>query len=204
MMRPGRNQKISLYRHLFYVLILAASLIFCTPVLGSSEGEAHGDDHAKGWVKTDTYRVINFTLLAVGLFYILRKPAAQALNSRIAGIKEQLADLEARKEEAEKELAGYNEKLALLDKEAEKIVEDYIQQGNEAKARIIKEAESTAEKLEEKAKRNIEHEFKQAKLQLQAEIIDQALVEAEKKIIEKITSEDQNRLVDEYLEKVVA
>ena len=43
-----------------------------------------------------------------------------------------------------------------------------------------------AEKLEEKAKRNIEHEFKQAKLQLQAEIIEQALVEAEKKIIEKL------------------
>ncbi len=204
MMRPGRNQKHRLFHHLFYVLILAASLIFCAPVLGSGEGEAHGDAHAKGWVKTDTFRVINFALLAIGLFYILRKPAAQALNSRITGIKEQLSDLEARKEAAEKELAHYNEKLALLDKEAEKIVEDYIQQGNEAKARILKEAESAAEKLEEKAKRNIEHEFKQAKLQLQAEIIDQALVEAEKKIIEKITSEDQDRLVDEYLEKVVA
>ena len=47
-------------------------------------------------------------------------------NQRWAsGIKEQLADLEERKEAAEKELAQYNEKLALLDKEAEKIIENY-------------------------------------------------------------------------------
>ena len=135
---------------------------------------------------------------------ILKKPVAQTLNARINGIKEQLSELETKKEAAEKELAQYKEKLALLDKEAEKIVADYIQQGNDAKARILKEAESTAEKLEEKAKRNIEHEFKQAKLQLQSEIIEKALVEAEKKIIEKITSDDQDRLIDEYIEKVVA
>ena len=204
MKSPGMNRTQHFKIHILCAAILALSIVICSPAIGSSEGNSHGEAPSKGWIATDTYRVINFTILAVALFLVLRKPVAQTLNARISGIKEQLAELEAKKEEAEKELAQYREKLALLDKEAEKIVEDYIKQGNDAKARILKEAESTAEKLEEKAKRNIEHEFKQAKIQLQSEIIEQALVAAEKKIIDKITSEDQDRLIDEYLEKVVA
>ena len=89
----------------------------------------------------------------------MRKPVAEALNSRIEGIRVQLADLEAQKEDAEKKLAAYNEKLSQLEKEAEKIVTHYIQQGNEAKTRIIQEAETAAEKLQAQARRNIEHEF---------------------------------------------
>ena len=158
----------------------------------------------KGWVVTDWYRVLNFVVLAVALFFVLRKPVSAALSSRIDGIKKQLADLEGQKEAAEKKLAEYSDKLAELEKEAEHIVADYIKQGNEAKARILKEAEASAEKLQAQARRNIEHEFDQAKKQLQAEVLEKSLAKAEEIIKEKISADDQNRLVDEYLEKVEA
>ncbi|MBW2412495.1 MAG: ATP synthase F0 subunit B, partial [Deltaproteobacteria bacterium] len=93
----------------------------------------------KGWVETDWFRVLNFAVLVVALFFILRKPMSTALSSRIDGIKKQLADLEAQKEAAEKKLAEYSDKLSELEKEAEHIVADYVKQGNEAKARILKE-----------------------------------------------------------------
>jgi len=147
---------------------------------------------------------MNFTVLAIALVFVLRKPLSQALGARIKGIKDQLEDLEARKAEAEKQLAEYSEKLSRLEKESEKIVEDYIKQGYEAKARILKEAESAAEKLQTQARRNIEHEFKQAKLKLQEEIFETSLVKAEEILIGKISGEDQDRLVDEYLRKVEA
>jgi len=165
---------------------------------------ASGEGGTKGWVSTDTFRVMNFTVLAVVLFFVLRKPLSQALSSRIKGIKEQLDELEAQKAEAEKKLAEYNQQLAQLEKEAEKIVDDYVRQGNEAKARILKEAEASAEKLQVQARRNIEHEFEQAKLELQKEIFEKSLVKAEEIIKSKISGEDQNRIVDEYLKKVVA
>ena len=158
----------------------------------------------KGWVTTDWFRVLNFTVLVVALFLILRKPVATALSSRVDGIKKQLADLEAQKEAAEKKLAEYSDKLSELEKEAEHIVADYIKQGNEAKARILKEAEASAEKLQAQARRNIEHEFDQAKKQLQAEVLEKSLAKAEEMIKEKISADDQNRLVDDYLEKVEA
>jgi len=183
------------------MMVILAVFLFCFvgTVAASSEGNG-----GKGWAATDTYKVMNFAVLAVGLFLILRKPASQALDSRIRGIKDQLSELETKKKEAEKELVKYNERFSLLEQEAEKLIEEYIRQGNEAKARIIDEAKKTVEKLEEQARRNIEHEFKQAKIKLQQDILEKALVNAETLIKNNITTQDQDKLVDEYLEKVVA
>jgi len=181
---------------LFVLLFLAFS---ASSALGAS-----GEGGVKGWVSTDTFRVMNFAVLVVVLIVVLRKPLSQALSSRIKTIKEQLDDLEAQKADAEKQLADYNDKLAQLEKEAEKIVDDYVRQGNEAKARILKEAEASAAKLQDQARRNIEHEFKQAKLELQKEIFEKSLVKAEEIIKSKISDDDQDRIVDEYLKKVVA
>jgi F-type H+-transporting ATPase subunit b len=54
------------------------------------------------------------------------------------------------------------------------------------------------------AKRNIEQEFKAAKIKLQQEIADKVMVKAEELIKSSISPDDQNKLVDAYLKKVVA
>ena len=199
--RSGINRKNLIVQKGLTVMVIMAALLFCFvgTTIASSEGNG-----GKGWVKTDTYKVMNFGVLAIGLFLILRKPVSQALDSRIKGIKDQLSELETKKKEAEKELVKYNERFSLLEQEAEKLVEEYIRQGNEAKARIIEEAKKAAEKLEEQARRNIENEFKKAKIKLQQDTLEKALVNAETLIKNKITAQDQDKLVDEYLEKVVA
>lgn len=197
------KSKLITIRLLMICVVMVLILSFSGIAIGSSE-EGQGETEAKRWNATDTYRVMNFVVLALALFFLLRKPASQALGARIKGIKGQLEELEERKKDAEKELAEYNEKLSLLDQEAGKIVQSYIKQGNEAKARILKEAKSAAQKLEEQAKRNIEHEFKRAKLELQEDILEKSLLKAEEIIKNKITAEDQKKQIDEYLEKVVA
>jgi F-type H+-transporting ATPase subunit b len=183
------------------LLIALLCVVFFIP---GDLGASDEDPGKKGWIATDTFRMMNFVVLAVALVLVLRKPLSQALRSRIQGIKAQLEDLEVRKGEAEKQLAEYNEKLSQLEKESAKIVDDYIKQGQEARARILKEVESAAEKLKAQARRSIEHEFEEAKLRLQEEIIEKSLVKAEEILKRKITGEDQEGLVDEYLKKVVA
>ena len=199
--RPVIGCKHSLIKSRTFMAVVIMLLLFLFSGVAAASG---GGQESKGWVATDTYKVMNFAVLAIGLFILLRKPVSQALNGRIKGIKEQLSELEEKKEAAEKKLAEYNEKFLKLDKESEQIVAEYIKQGNEAKTRILKEAESAAVKLEEQAKKNIENEFKKAKSKLQEEILEQALVKAEEIIKSKIDTKDQDRLVDEYLEKVVA
>ena len=186
---------------LIVTLILAALLAGVADGAWASSG---GEAAPKGWTATDTYRVMNFAVLALGLFLLLRKPVSQALDSRITGIREQLSDLEARKKKAESELVSYEKKLTELDREAEKIIAEYVKSGQEAKERILKEAESAAGKLEAQARRNIEHEFSQAKIKLQQEIMEKAIAKAEGIIRRQMTPQDHERLVEDYLKKVVA
>lgn len=208
--------------HILVAVMLAVLLVFSVgPVMSSSGGQesaaqevhdaaaeaehaAEGGAHGKGWLSTDTYRLLHFIVLAGGLFFLLRKPLSQALGARVKGIEDQLSDLEAQKAEAEKKLAAYNQKFAELEKESEGIVAEYVRQGEEAKIRILKEAEAAADKLKVQAQKNIENEIQRAKARLQAEILDKALSKAEALIKEKVNADDQEKLVDEYLAKVVA
>lgn len=198
--RKGRRRWLLLAMSL--LVLLWSGLAFAAS--GGGHDVEHGEVKAKGWVATDTYRVLNFAVLAGALVFLLRKPLSQALGSRIKGIRAQLEDLEAKKAEAEKVLSEYNAKIARLSQESEGIVAEYIRQGSEAKARILKEAELAAYKLEEQARRNIENEFQVAKQRLQQDIFEKAMTKAEEIIKKNITADDQNRLVDEYLDKVVA
>jgi len=95
-----------------WMVVIITAFLFCfvVPALSSSEtgdgaegehGDAHGTPHgAKGWVATDTYRVMNFLVLAIALVFLLRKPLKQALNNRISGIQNQLDELEEKKKAA--------------------------------------------------------------------------------------------------------
>ncbi|MBF0119568.1 MAG: ATP synthase F0 subunit B [Desulfobacterales bacterium] len=190
-----------------FTVVFVSCFLLSTGFVFSSGGEGeHGVETAapKGWIATDTYRVINFAVLFGALFFILRKPVAQALGDRIKGIEKQLIDLESKKKESEEKLIEYQKQLSTLEEEGKKIVSEYIKQGNEAKNRIIEEAKKLAEKLEEKAKFSIEQEFAIAKRNLQEEIFEKAILKAEELIKAKITIQDQEKLVDEYLNKVVA
>ena len=194
-------KKLFLNKKSAIIFFVALFVIWTGGLATASSG---GEHEPKGWVATDTYRVMNFAVLAIALFLLLRKPVSDGLSSRIKGIEDELNELEAGKKAAEMELSRYQDKLDKLDQEAEKLIAEYVRQGNDAKERILKEAESAAVKLEEQARRNIENEFKKARIKLKEEILEKALVKAEEMIKSKITAEDQDRLVDEYLKKVVA
>lgn len=176
------------------------TLLFAGVAIASSGGPVE----QKHWTVDDWIRVMNFGVLVTALFFILKKPVANALNGRIEDIKNQLDELESKKVEAEKTLAEYETKIASLEKEADTILSQYKEQGEAAKKRILEAASESAEKLKEQAKRNIEHEFNNARQELQAEIMTKALEKAEELVNKSISTEDQDRLIDEYLEKVVA
>lgn len=175
-------------------------------VAGSSAAMAAGGggEVHNYWLTIDTWKALNFGILAVAGFLIARKPVAQFFSSRAKDIEEELNELEQKKADAEKKLAEYEARFRNLEQESKQIVEDYIKQGEEAKKRIIAEAGAQADKLEDMAKRNIDQEFKAAKAALQQEIAEMAMDRAEGVIKKSIKAADQDRLVDQYLKKVEA
>lgn len=191
-------------RLLISLLVVASVLLSFGAAWASSEGGhggGHGDNGAK--LKDLFWRIMNFALLGGALFFLLRKPMAKGLAARRQGIKDQLADLEQQKQQAEKELVAYKEKMARLDQEIDKIIAEYVQQGEALKAKIIEEAKVAAEKLQDQAKKNIEQEFQKAKEQLKSEMAEQAVSMAEAIIKKNVNEDDQKRIIDEYLTKVV-
>ncbi|HMA67978.1 MAG TPA: F0F1 ATP synthase subunit B [Desulfosalsimonadaceae bacterium] len=195
-----RKSLVSQSRRLVFGLLPVVMILLPALVLASSGGDHGGGG---GWEATDTYRVMNFVVLLAILVYLLRKPASQFLSGRIKGIQDQLEDLEAKKKAAEQKLAEYDQRLSRLSEEAEQIVEQYKKQGEAAREKILQEAEASAAKLEEQAKRTIDHEFNQAKKQLETEVLEKAIAKAEEKMKKGITDNDQEKLIDEYLNEVV-
>ncbi|MCF6248558.1 MAG: ATP synthase F0 subunit B [Desulfobacula sp.] len=177
---------------------------FAVAMTGVAWASSEASSVHNAWLSNDTWKVLNFAVLAIGVFFIARKPVAEFFSSRAKSIEDEINELELKKADAQKKLAEYQAKFKNLDQESKKIVADYIKQGEKAKTRILAEAEAEAEKLEDMAKRNIEQEFKTAKVKLQQEIVEKAMEKAEQVIIASISSEDQDKLVDEYLKKVVA
>ncbi len=184
----------------FKIISFLTSVLFfasCAAVMAAS-GEP------KGWVATDWYKVLNFGILVVALVWLAKKPVKEFFSSRKKEIEEELVVLEQKKKDAERKLAEYEAKFRNLDAESKLIVEDYVKQGEKAKVRILEEARAQAVKLEEMAKRNIQQEFKSAKTKLQTQISEMAMEKAEILIKESISPDDQDKLVHEYLKKVVA
>ena len=188
----------------FIIALVFTLLLLCVSASSVLCSEGQKSSGVKGWVATDTYRVMNFAVLVIALFFVFKKPVSESLSARIKGIREQLNDLEKEKEKAERELTEYEKKIEKLDNEAKIIAENYIKQGHEAKDRIMKEAEAAIKKLEEVAKKNIEYRFKEAKKDLHKEVLSDSLLRAKDIIKTKINSDDHKRLIDEYLIKVVA
>jgi len=191
-------------RYLMSLLVVACVLCAVAPVFASAEG-GHGEGHGDSAQRTKEliWRTMNFVVLAGALIILLKKPMAKGLEARRQGIKDQLEDLERQKSEAEAKLNEYQQRLNQLDKEIEKIVAEYIKDGEAAKAKIIEEAKAAAEKLQEQAKKNIEHEFEKVRGQLKADMVNQAVAIAETLIKDNINEEDQKKIIGEYLTKVV-
>lgn len=209
--------RFSLSRPVFVLaLVLALGMCFIGPnaVLASgsaatAESEGHGEAAAghggipekKIW--DFVWRAMNFAALFAILFFLLRKPVGNFFTGRRENIAQTLADLEKKKAEAEARFKELESKLADLTDEREKIITDYIREGEEEREKIIANAHQMAERIKNQAEVTIKQEIKTAKAELVQEIADLSANMAEEMVKQNIDDQDQVRLVEDYLGKVV-
>ena len=148
------------------------------------------------------WRIMNFAVVAVVLFVVLRKPLSQGLKSRSQGIKEELDELERKRDEARREYAEMEKRLADAEGERDAILAEFVAQGEREKEKIVSGAHALAERIKEQAQFTIEQETAEAKSQLRREVAEMSSNLAEDLLREKITTEDQSRLVGDYLAQV--
>ena len=150
------------------------------------------------------YRVLNFSVMAAVLIFLYKKMNVKGyFSKRTETISNTLRDLEEKKKDAEKTYEEYKQKLARLDEETDRILKEYIEQGEREKEKIIANAEKAAVEIRQQADIAIDQEIKSAKESLQREIAELSVTAAEALLKEKIGDEDQKKLVDDFMSKVV-
>lgn len=200
-MNKGSIRGIGMKSHYLFAVLIAAVLLGWQGVAAAAEAAGGHGGHLN-W-SDFLFRVINFTIMAAILIKLLKKPLSKYFASRREDIQKMLADLELKKQEAEQKCAEYKAKLAALEDETQKIVSEYIQDGEIERKKILAAAERQAEYIKEQAEVSIQQEIKAAKESLQKEVSELSVTAAEDILRKNVQSEDQERLVRDFMTKVV-
>ncbi len=183
-------------------IVLGAVMLVLT--LAVTSAWAAGDSLSSEKLWDLFWRVVNFAALMIILVKFGAKPIAAALAGRQNKIKDDIEDLEARKEEAETSYRQFEAKLAGMEKEIDSIVEKALAQAEIEKVKIIEKAEQAAADIKRQAEMTAQNEIMVARRQLKNDIADQAAAMAEELIVKNLTPEDQVKIIEDYLEKVGA
>jgi F-type H+-transporting ATPase subunit b len=155
-------------------------------------------------VKDLGWRVVNFIALMIILVKFGAKPIGAGLSSRRKKIKDEIETLEMKKSEAEKSYNAFQEKLATVESEIDKVVERAIAQAEVEKTKILEKAEQGAADLMRSAEMAVQNQVTEARRTLKNEVAEQAAVLAEEIIVKNLTADDQVKIIETYLDKVGA
>ncbi len=177
-------------------MICILQFVFISFAFGAEEAAHRGIWEEYRW------QLLNFAVLVAVLVWFLKKPLKEFLKKRTEIIEKTLKEAQEAKELARKALAEVEERLKVKDKEIEEIVTQSQRSAKTEQEFLIQQGEQMKEKILEQAKNNIEYELKLAKDAIKSEASELALELAEKKLKEKLTKEEQIRLIEESLKRM--
>lgn len=180
--------------------LIAMTLIFAFVSTAFCAEEAGHGGEWKEWL----WKILNFAILVFILVKFLGKPFKNFLKQRTELIEKTLKEAREARELAEKALAEVEERLKSKDKEIQDIISISERSGKTEYDQLIRQGEEMKEKVITQAKSNIEYELKAAIDTIRAEAVEIAMELAEKKIKERLSEEQQLRLIEESLSKMEA
>lgn len=166
-------------------------------VASASEGVLHES------MMTTIFRVINFIIFIALIWKFGGKTIANTFGGRRKNIETQLTELEDRKKNAAAKLADVEKGITNIEAERAQILAEFTKQGETLKASIIENAQISAEKIMEQAKMTAASERAAALKGIRAEVAELVIDAAEKALLGKLTADEHNKLINDYLTKVV-
>jgi len=185
-------------------LIATVALVLGVAALAYASGDAGGAEahHELNW-KDFLFRVVNFVLVFGVIAKLAGKKMVGFFRGRGEAIENQLADLDSRKADAAKRLSEIEASISDLASEKARIEAEYRSQGEALRDSIIAAAQAKAAQIKEQAATAAAAEARVAMQELRAQLADSVIAAAKASLEKKLTAKDQDKLVDEYLTKVV-
>ena len=198
-------------------LIIGASVVLLLAVLAvnavAGEGHEAAGHHESllaalaenpvPLLKDLLWRVINFAVLLWILIKFTGKPIKNYFANRQEALVKGINEAREAKEAAERLYQEYQKKLAHIEDEVKELESRIRAEAEGEKQRILSEAEQFVVKVKQQAEQMANQEVVMAKRRLKDAAAKLAIDAAEKMIKENISAADQDKMVENYLEKVV-
>jgi len=147
-------------------------------------------------------RLVNFSIIAGVVVYFMRKPVRDFFAGRTTEIAKAIQEATEARERAVAALAEMERKIKDMEAETGRMVADAQVRGEKDKQALIEEGRKVAQEVQVQVKQGIEIEVQKARAALATEASLLSLELAEGRIKEKISSQDHERIVKEYVAKV--
>jgi len=178
-------------------------LVCCGLAMASGAGAEQGADHGNGKMLDLLYRAINFALLVIILYVVVRKTTIKDFfSNRREEIRNNFEELNKKKDLAERRFHELEQKLREFEVSKKEIIDQYKAEGAAEKEKIIAEAEQRAGQILEQAELTIQREILAAGERLKREVLDSAAQKAQEIISKEMKESDQDHLVDEFIRSV--
>jgi len=145
------------------------------------------------------FMLVNFGLFLLILAKYLAPAGTKVSKERHDLIKTALDEAAALRAQAQAKLADYEARIKNVDDEVKKIVDDIRAAADEDKKRILENAERQAVQMKRDAELRIAAEIDMARAKLSREVAVAASVATEKLLRDKVTPDDQKKLVGNFI-----
>jgi F-type H+-transporting ATPase subunit b len=161
--------------------------------------EAKPESKAEAAEPDETWKWINFGLLAIGLGYLLGKTLPPFFKSRTDEIQKDIVEAQATKRDAEQRAAAIEKRVSSLGADIEAFKTESQSEMQQEAGRIREETARMIEKVQRQAALEIETAGKSAQRDLKAYAAKLSLDLAEQRIRGRLDSATENGLVDDFV-----
>ena len=165
----------------------------------ASEEPAPAGEEAEHSIWEEVFHWTNFILIAVGVWYLLKKLAVPLLSQRATGIQEDMARSAQAMKEASQRLTHIEEKLQRLDDNIRELRQEALREAAAEQARMEQLAQVESGKIAQAAEQEIATAAKAARRELQRYSAELAVGLAEQRIRESISPDAEKRILRSFV-----
>jgi F-type H+-transporting ATPase subunit b len=179
---------------------LCACLAGAAVCLAAEGGEAAHHANSAAQLKDFGWRVLNFSIVFIILFWAAKKANVKGLlASRRDGVEKALREAAEMRDAAERKLKEYSEKLEKASREIDEIYAAIKKETEAEKNRILEEAAIAAGRIKEQAAASAKQEIEKARTELREEAARLSVQLAAQSLRERVEASDQDRFINEFI-----
>lgn len=149
------------------------------------------------------FYLVSFLIMAALVWHFAWKPVTQMMQKRADKIANDIDSAAQSREEAQKLATKRQEELKGSRQEAATIIDNAKQAGESQRAEIIATAQQDAQNLKNQAQKDAEQAWQDALRGAKEDIANLSIEIASKLIHKQLNADDQQALIDSYIEGLV-